>query len=230
MTTRTTVRATRWAPAFEIGWGTLLAGILAAALLGAVIALWVQRGGDWNVGPAWERAAMLRLHQLTWRDAIDRVLLYSPWLATGYTLFPLVILAGLWLTLRLRRGDLALRLLVVQAGALALNRIPKFLFERDRPNLWERRGQYQWASYPSGHMIAAVAVLFTIAILLHRERGWRWPYAVAAFVVLLTAYARLYLGVHWPSDLIGGAAMGVVWLAASCAGFPPTAVDPPEGA
>jgi undecaprenyl-diphosphatase len=71
---------------------------------------------------------------------------------------------------------------------------------------------YNWASYPSGHAILTVALYFTLALMLRRARGWRWPFVVAPLIVLLTCYSRLYLSVHWPTDLIGGVLIGVVWL------------------
>ena len=71
---------------------------------------------------------------------------------------------------------------------------------------------YDWASYPSGHLILTTALYFTAALLLLRARGWRWPFAVAALVVVFTAYSRLYLSVHWPTDLVGGILIGGVWL------------------
>jgi membrane-associated phospholipid phosphatase len=48
--------------------------------------------------------------------------------------------------------------------------------------------------------------------MLWRARRWRWPFVAAAFVVLVTCYSRLYLSVHWPTDLIGGMLIGLVWL------------------
>src|SRR5215210_7503414 len=104
-------------------------------------------------------------------------------------------------------------------GTLTLSAVVKALYDRPRPTLWEQRGQFAWASYPSGHAIASVAVLFTIAIILHRIRGWRWPFGVAAAMLIITSYSRLYLGVHWPSDVIAGLLMGLVWLAATLMAF-----------
>jgi undecaprenyl-diphosphatase len=78
---------------------------------------------------------------------------------------------------------------------------------------------YRWASYPSGHAILTVALYFTIALQLRHARGWRWPFVVAAAIVLITCYSRVYLGVHWPTDLIGGLLIGVVWLAGTWRAF-----------
>ena len=106
-------------------------------------------------------------------------------------------------------------------GSLILNAVLKAAFDRPRPELWEHRGQYQWASYPSGHAIVGVSVMFTIAILLHRERGWLWPFAAATCVLILNLYSRLYLGVHWPTDIIGGLVVGSAWLLITLYAFRP---------
>jgi membrane-associated phospholipid phosphatase len=50
-----------------------------------------------------------------------------------------------------------------------------------------------------------------MAVMLHVERGWKWPYVAVGAFCLLSAYARMYLGVHWPSDVIGGVIVGVLW-------------------
>ena len=107
----------------------------------------------------------------------------------------------------------------MQTGSFALNFAMKFLFDRARPDLWEKRGQFSWASYPSGHAIASFAVIFTVAYLLDREKCWKWPYAALGFVSVVTLWSRLYLGVHWPSDVIGGGIMGLIWLGTSLAAF-----------
>ena len=89
----------------------------------------------------------------------------------------------------------------------------KYLLDRPRPALFPLRGLYSWASYPSGHAILTVALYFTLALQLRFALRWRWPFAVAVAMVLITCYSRLYLAVHWPTDVIGGLLIGVVWLA-----------------
>jgi membrane-associated phospholipid phosphatase len=51
--------------------------------------------------------------------------------------------------------------------------------------------------------------------MLYRERRWRWPFAVAAVLLMVITYSRVYLGVHWPTDVLGGLLIGAVWLLAT---------------
>ena len=206
-------------PNSPVRWRWVALGWVAAMLFGALYAIVLQAGSDWNVGAPWERSIMYWL-QATYRRPIDDVFLVVPWVATHFTLIPIIFAAAAWLKFRWKRNDLALQLVVVEIGTWTLNQLPKMLYDRDRPQLWEHRGQYAQASYPSGHAIAAIAVLFTIAAIVHRERGWKWPYAVVALVLTVNLYSRLYLGVHWPSDVVAGIGMGGIWLAATLKAFP----------
>jgi membrane-associated phospholipid phosphatase len=148
-----------------------------------------------------------------------------PWLGTNLTLFPIVSAFSLWLWRKKGRGELALQLMVTICGSLILNAVLKDVFGRPRPELWPHRGQYQWSAYPSGHAIVGVAVFFTIARMLHRERGWRWPFGAAGTLLVVNLYSRLYLGVHWPTDVIGGLILGVTWLAVTQYAFAPFAAS-----
>lgn len=140
------------------------------------------------------------------------MMLAAPLFGTNLTVLPAMLIVGWWLWKERREPVLGAHLLVVAVGSLSLNPTMKYLLDRDRPSLYPLRGMYNWASYPSGHAILTVALYFTLALMLLRERGWRWPFAVAPLIVLLTCYSRLYLSVHWPTDLIGGTLIGIVWL------------------
>lgn len=153
--------------------------------------------------------------------AIDLVMLGLPWLGTNLTLMPIIAAFSLWLWFKKGRRELAAHLMIVTVGSLIMNAVLKDIFDRARPELWPHRGQYQWASYPSGHAIVGVSVIFTVATMLFRGRGWWWPLVVAAVLLLVNLYSRLYLGVHWPTDLIGGLILGVLWLGVTQYAFAP---------
>jgi undecaprenyl-diphosphatase len=161
---------------------------------------------------------MLRTH-VKLPELLDTLLLVLPWLGTNITLLPLVAGVSLWLLVRRKRPDLAAHLVTVQLGSFTLNAVLKDIFDRPRPDLFELRGQHAWAAFPSGHAIASVSVLLTVAILLRRERAWRWPMPLAVVLLLISLYSRLYLGVHWPTDIVGGVLVGLCWLAATYIAF-----------
>ena len=189
----------------------LLAGYAFAFLAGLAFARWLTSYGDWHDGLAWERQLMRAMHVELPRW-LDAVLVTMPWLGTNITLLPVSVALIVWLASRLRRPHDALYVAVVQLGSNSLNPALKFLLERSRPDIIPRRGWYDWAAYPSGHAIASVAVLVTFAVVLHRVKGWRWPAFVVVPLLLVSLVSRVYLGVHWPTDVIGGTLIGCVWL------------------
>ena len=177
----------------------IVGGYLAALLAGILFAQLMRRTGNWDQGLPWERAFLLRTH-VRLPEAIDTLFLVLPWLGTNITLIPLVAAVSVWLLVKRKRPDLAAHLITVQLGSFTLNPVLKAIFDRPRPDLFEMRGQFAWAAFPSGHAIASVSVLLTAAILLRRERGWRWPMPVA-IVLLLTYVAGLSFSLRTRSDL-----------------------------
>lgn len=198
-------------------WPVVIAGYLGALAFGVGYGTYIKAHGEWASGTAWERNLLMTFHT-TLPPWLDTALYYVPWGGTNLTLGPLVALGATWLWLRGRR-DLAVWLAVVEVGCLSLNYFIKKILGRPRPELWERRGWFGWDAYPSGHVMASTAVLLTIAFILHHERGWRWPFLVAGLFPPIIGYSRLYDGVHWPTDIIGGAIVGAIWLIATLIAF-----------
>lgn len=98
-------------------------------------------------------------------------------------------------------------------GAAALNALIKLLFQRDRPELWQRLVTENGYSFPSGHAMASSAVAFTLVVLFWNTK-YRWLVVViSAIYMIFVAFSRLYLGVHYPSDIIAGWAASGFWVA-----------------
>lgn len=129
----------------------------------------------------------------------------GPW---GWVL-PLVLLGVAW---RFSRR-LAAFFLIGVGGAALLNVVLKWFFHRDRPTVLERLWQANDSSFPSGHAMLSAALAAAVVALLWRTR-FRAPAVVLGGVyAALVGVSRVYLGVHYPTDVLAGWALGVAWVA-----------------
>lgn len=104
-------------------------------------------------------------------------------------------------------------------GSALLNVGAKHSFARVRPDLWLSIAPEHTYSFPSGHAMGSMTLAVTLLPLCWSSRTpwgtpWRWPVAVAGLVfVLWVGWARIYLGVHYPSDILAGWCAAAVWTA-----------------
>jgi len=196
----------------------LLVGLAAASVL-----LWaflyvldeVQEGDSYTL----DRAILLAL-----RRSGDLAVPVGPrWLQEtarditalgGFTVLTLVVVVGMALLVLHRRRVQAL----VFGGAVMVGQVlaelTKHLVGRNRPDLVPHLDQVYSSSFPSGHSALSPIVYFTLAGILAAgevNRGAKiLLVAVAAALVLAVGVSRVYLGVHWPTDVLAGWAMGTV--------------------
>ncbi len=115
----------------------------------------------------------------------------------------------------------AIQLILASAGAGILTLLLKSYFERSRPAAAFRVVEVHGFSYPSGHSLAAAAVYFSIAILLSKSLVTATAkvvlYAIFLALIFLIGFTRIYLGVHFLSDVTAGILLGIAW--ASLIGF-----------
>jgi undecaprenyl-diphosphatase len=111
------------------------------------------------------------------------------------------------------RSRLGIALLLIMLVGRGLTEAQKYWVARARPDLEPHLVIVKTSSFPSGH--AANSMMFYLALALVVAAGTRWQrQAVAAAVLasLLIGASRVMLGVHWPSDVIGGWAFGLLWV------------------
>ncbi len=156
----------------------------------------------------WDSSIMLAVHTVSarWLDYFMLAVTYigSP----GGIVVAAVVAFWLW-----RRGQIkwAVALLVSYGGAALLSAVLKLTFMRPRPTVFPALLAPRDPSFPSGHTLTSIALYGFIAWLLwqHRRRVWA---VLAVLFALLVAFSRVYLGVHYPSDILGALLVGIAWL------------------
>jgi undecaprenyl-diphosphatase len=150
------------------------------------------------LGPRWLNTAMLDL------TAFGGV--------SGLTVLTMIV-AGYLLVAG--KKATALFLIAAVASGATLGTLLKLGFERPRPEIVAHLVQVNTTSFPSGHAMNSAVVYLTLGALLARtEPDWRVRTYIVAVAIALTAvigFSRVYLGVHWPSDVLAGWVVGAIW-------------------
>jgi undecaprenyl-diphosphatase len=123
----------------------------------------------------------------------------------------ITILATVFLVTNGRRRD-GVHLGLLSIGAAALTFFFKRFLARPRPDVVPALVVVSDLSYPSGHTLGATSIYLVLGYIAFRDTGKRWLLAVAVGIALAIALSRMYLGVHYPTDVVGGGVIAIAWV------------------
>ena len=157
---------------------------------------------------------IINLFQMLRTPAADRLMLGATYIGSGQGV-AVIAGAAVLIAILLRRWRDALMITASLAAGSAFFSIAKLIIRRPRPPLYDARIVQGGFSFPSGHATMAAVLYATFAVILIRSFRSFWlrlPIALCATIaVLWIGLSRVYLGVHYPSDVLAGWAAGVLW-------------------
>ena len=198
---------------------TILIGVLAAA---ALLFGFVELAGEVLEG---ETSALDHRLLLALRNPADPSDPLGPYwfeemardiTALGSTsVLALITLSVAGFLLMLGKRAAPLLLLISVGGGMLLSTVLKIGIDRARPDLVPHGTTVYTASFPSGHSMLSAVVYLTLGALIARLVAQRrlkaYPLVLAILLTLLVGASRVYLGVHWPTDVLAGWAIGAAW-------------------
>ena len=169
---------------------------------------------------AFDRRVILAL-----RDSADPSVPFGPaWLQEaardvtslgGIVVLAIITLAAVGYLFLARKQVAAWLMLIAVFGGIALNDLLKAAFARPRPDIVTPAARVFTTSFPSGHAALSAITYLTVGVLLARSqssfRMGIYFMSLAAFLTVLIGISRIYLGVHYPTDVLGGWCIGVAW-------------------
>lgn len=133
----------------------------------------------------------------------------------GHVILGLITISAVAYLLMTGRRNVALLLVGAIGGGMILSALLKIGFDRPRPDLVPHGARVYTASFPSGHAMLSAATYLTLGAVLarvHAERAVKLFFiGLAIGLTILIGSSRIYLGVHWPSDVLAGWCGGAAW-------------------
>ena len=163
---------------------------------------------------AFDEAILLHIRQFA-NPVLDSAMLFITRIGDPRTVVPLTGIVFIFLLVKRQRLAAAF-FAINAAGGAALSYFLKLAFSKPRPQLWESAIEEVTFSYPSGHALGSMVIYgflsYVFATLYPRFSTAIYTFAV--FMIVSIGFSRLYLGVHWPTDIIGGYGIGFLWVMA----------------
>jgi len=188
---------------------------LAAALAFTLLAILVQLG----LTTPYDEAGLRGVLAIR-SPALTSVMLVFTTAGGGLIALPFALAFGAWLATFRGRSTAGFYVLDCLTG-WGMHALLKLVFGRARPTLIPRLHGAGWVSFPSGHAMTST-VIYGLAILLATERsrgtiGSRVMIVAGCVLIAGVSFSRVYLGVHYPSDVVAGMLGGWAWIGAALA-------------
>jgi undecaprenyl-diphosphatase len=159
---------------------------------------------------AWDIKILEKIHA-TQHLELDAIAIALTQFGRGKVIVVITILISIFLAWRKNWQSVGY-LLITILGSGILNLGAKLFFRRDRPALWESPLPEVDFSFPSGHAMLSMTLVATLATLI-KQSHWRSLFLFCGVMVAIAiGWTRLYLGVHYPSDILGGWALAIAWV------------------
>jgi len=171
--------------------------------------IWKKEGGF-----PWDVPILLAIHS-TASPQLDTFAIFLTKLGAYWGVFPVAVVILLVLAFR-RQWRFLSYALTTFLGSLIINRAAKLTLQRVRPSLWDSPAPESDYAFPSGHAMGSVTFGIVLMILTWNTR-WRWVTVMGGFVFAIAiSWTRMYLGVHYPSDIIAGWMASIAWAVGVC--------------
>ncbi|RQO36355.1 hypothetical protein DBR37_08560 [Herminiimonas sp. KBW02] len=178
-----------------------LLGVFLPVLLFCALAIDIKN----DVGYAFDSSFLLALHAYA-TPLLNSIALKVSAAVTALSLLVLALLA------LKRQWHAVMFWLVAVGGSAILNVVVKHVVERHRPALWALAAPETTFSFPSGHAMQAMTLALALVFLLRASRHLRSIMAAASVFVLLVGLCRMYLGLHYPSDIAASLLLSLAWV------------------
>jgi len=166
--------------------------------------VWENEGGF-----PWDVPILLAIHS-TANPQLTALAINLTKLGVFWGVFPAAILVLIFLLWR-HRWRMAAYFATTALGSIVINRTAKVLLHRVRPHLWQSPAPELDYGFPSGHAMSSMTFVAALVILTWGSRWCWWVIILGALFVLTIGWTRLYLGVHYPSDILAGWTASIAW-------------------
>ncbi|MEH2291872.1 phosphatase PAP2 family protein [Nostoc sp.] len=190
-------------------WRSLLFLLIGVYLPLQVFEILIVKIWQNQAGLPWDVPILLAVHS-TANPQLDILAVALAIIGLPWTAIPILGAIALILLLQKRWRSLAY-LLTASVGSVIINRTAKELMHRVRPQLWQSIAPESSFAFPSAHAMTSVT-LVAILLFLTWDSSWRWLLLIfGSLYVIAIAWCRLYLGVHFPSDILAGWMVALGW-------------------